>query len=680
MKFKNTAVIFSLILIFSIFSAGFASAFSPLPPEYLCDDGEVYDHYSGICKAEEEIWKNIKPPTVFGGFFDKAKIAFSNPEVKTKLSAVLTAEQIAQMEQALEEGNYKEAMGVAENIRRTLEKSGGYLEEYAIGTELEYNEDFMNGPFRDFRNVEGMWTETISGIDRIEDNLMAKVVSGEITREEADDILREMNRESGELSVIFADRENQFIDNIVESSNGEITKLEIDYRLRYEDKQTGFEDAYYNRVDRDDIAFNKYTLDSLREEIISSDDRALTDVDELFMQAKMAQQNARDALIDENYRRAYENFQESEYLISVLENYNENGDRTLEKINSVFDKTFEEINQEIEEENNQFVEEYKTEGVREEILENYPEYKTELDKTYDEAVVIIDVSEKINEIEGDKIIELTNAGETEEEAKAEVEELITKEYFYADGGKDYPVGYVDFTDTNGDGVVEANYGGGFMKGIPYTDYSSNFDYVMGGDGFTITSPLTETSYPVKYPANYEPERFEKGDESFEYKYKTEEGEYSVEYIGEGMILHKPDGTSEFVTNYADISPVVTAVGGTEFRYNSAGYDVISDGEATRWTVNPALGVYQDLVSGKRFAPEYPHYGDIVYNDGIYEYTVGETRVKFDPDTNSFKVNEITTIAPPIPEAPIGLEEQALENNGEIVTEHGEKWTYNEAEA
>ena len=432
-------------------------------------------------------------------------------------------------------------------------------------------------------------------------------------------------------------------------------------------------------MNRDDIAFNKYALDSLKEEIISSEQREFADVDELFMQTRIAQQNARDALVDENYRDAYEHFQESEYLRSVLENYNENGERVLEEINPVFDKTFEEINQEVEEENKQFVEEYKTEGVRDEILENYPEYKTELDKTYDEAVVIVDVSEKINEIEEDKITKLTNAGKTEEEAKAEVEELTTKEYFYADGGKEYPIGYVDFIDSDGDGVVEANYGGGFMKGIPYTDYSSHFDYVMGGNGFTITSPLTETPYLVKYPANYEPERFEKGDESFKYKYEAEDGEYEIEYLGEGMILHKPDGTSEFVSNYADVSPMVTAVGGTEFRYNSAGYDVIADGEATRWTVNPEFGVYQDLASGKKFMPEFPHYGDMVYGDGVYEYTVGETRVKFDPETKSFKINEQTTISPPIPEAPVGLEEKALENNGEIVTEHGEKWTYNEAE-
>ena len=63
---------------------------------------------------------------------------------------------------------------------------------------------------------------------------------------------------------------------------------------------------------------------------------------------------------------------------------------------------------------------------------------------------------------------------------------------------------------------------------------------------------------------------------------------------------------------------------------------------------------------------------------VYEYTVGETRVKFDPNTNVFKINEQTRLLP-IPEAPVGLEEKALENNGEIVTEHGEKWTYNEAE-
>src|SRR3989344_402938 len=671
MRFKNSAIIFSLILVFSFFNIPFVPA--PSHPVSVCENGQVYDFLDGDgCKTNEEVWNNIEPPGFIGGFFGKLQMAFSNPETKAKLSAVLTAEQIAHLENALADGNYKEAQGTAEDIRRTIGGSGKYLEEYGKGTPLEYNDAFNEGPYTNYRYVEGMWTTNTGKIYEINSELTAKVEAGEITQEEADKILSNIEGPSAEIYMIMENRENEFIDEIVDGSNEKITHIEIEYLIKDEESKLGFND-YYREVDRGDIAYNKFTLDLLKKEISEADDKNIADVDELFMQARMAQQDARDALVDEDYRKAYENFNEAEYLISVLEKYNKEGERALKNINPIVDKTFEEINQEIEEENKQIIEEYKTEGLRDKIIEKYPEYTLELDRIYDEAVKIDDVAEKINEIEEPKITELKNTGLTEEEAKTQVEELTAKEYFYADGGKDYPVGYIEFTDDNGDGIIETNYGGGWMKGIPYTDYSSNFDYTMGGDGFTIQSPLTETSYLVNYPADYTPKRFEKGDEVFEYRYETEEGKYSVEYIGEGMILHKPDGTSEFTTNYADIFPVVVAVGGTEFRYGAAGYDVISDGEATRWTVNPVFGNYEDLVSGKNFVPEFPHYGDMVYTDRIYEYTVGETRVKFDPKTSEFKINDVTVIFPPIPEAPIGFEDKLVKE--QMITEHGEVWTY-----
>ena len=671
MRFKNSAIIFSLILVFSFFNIPFVPA--PSHPVSVCENGQVYDFLDGDgCKTNEEVWNNIEPPGFIGGFFGKLQMAFSNPETKAKLSAVLTAEQIAHLENALADGNYKEAQGTAEDIRRTIGGSGKYLEEYGKGTPLEYNDAFNEGPYTNYRYVEGMWTTNTGKIYEINSELTAKVEAGEITQEEADKILSNIEGPSAEIYMIMENRENEFIDEIVDGSNEKITHIEIEYLIKDEESKLGFND-YYREVDRGDIAYNKFTLDLLKKEISEADDKNIADVDELFIQARIAQQDARDALVDEDYNEAYKNFQEAEYLISVLEEYNEEGERALVNVNPIVDKSFEEINREIEEENKQIIEEYKTEGLRDKIIENYPEYTLELDRTYDEAVKIDEVNTKISEIEEAKIIELENAGATEEEAKAKIEKLTTKEYFYADGGKDYPVGYVEFTDENEDGIVETNYGGGWMKGIPYTDYSSHFDYTMGGDGFTIQSPLTETSYLVNYPADYTPKRFEKGDEVFEYEYETEEGKYSVEYIGEGVILHKPDGTSEFATNYADISPVVVAVGGTEFRYGAAGYDVISDGEATRWTVNPIFGNYEDLVSGKNFVPEFPHYGDMVYTDGFYEYTVGETRVEFDPATNIFKINGVTTIAPPIPDAPIGFEDNLVKE--QMITEHGEVWTY-----
>jgi len=74
MKYKNSAIIFSLILMFSIFNLPFASAYSPLV--LYCEDGTVL--YSGECNTQEEIWDSVEPSK--GGFFDKLRITLANPD------------------------------------------------------------------------------------------------------------------------------------------------------------------------------------------------------------------------------------------------------------------------------------------------------------------------------------------------------------------------------------------------------------------------------------------------------------------------------------------------------------------------------------------------------------------------------------------------------------------------
>ena len=164
MKFKNSAIIFSLILMFSIFNFPFASAYSPFPPS--CIEGQSWDFVNNECRGPENIGE-IEQPGAIGGFFGKLKMAFSNPETKAKLSAVLTAEQIAHLENSLAEGNYKEALGAAEDIRRTIGNSGGYLEEYGKGTPLEYDEVFNKGPYTDYRYVEGMWITNLARMNEM---------------------------------------------------------------------------------------------------------------------------------------------------------------------------------------------------------------------------------------------------------------------------------------------------------------------------------------------------------------------------------------------------------------------------------------------------------------------------------------------------------------------------------
>ncbi len=659
------------MLIFSLFSFSLISSFSPFV--VYCEDGTVI--YEGECSTPDDIWNNVKPSKI--GFFDKVQLAFSNTETKTHLSAILTTEQIAYLEKSLEEGNYKEAQAAAENIRATLEKSGRYLEEFGEGTDLEYNEEFMNtGPFRDFRAIEEKWLVNTEKISEIKSEVLSRVESGEISQEEAEAILGELTGAPEEISIVIEHIEDKLIDKVVETSNGEATKLEIDYSLKYEDEQNGFENAYYiDSVGTEDIIENRFSLDTLKNEIIESKDLNFAEVENLFVQARIAQQETREALVDGDYKDARESFVEAEYLIRVLEDYTELGTNALSGINENVDKTFGEINQEIEEENKQIVADYEEAGVRDAILEKYPEYVNGLDKTYAESVSIVEIAEKIDKVE-DAEIEKYSYQVDEKEAEEKVNRLVSWELAYADGVKYHPEGFVEISYEDEDSSYELTYGGGYnAKGYTYSDYSTYTDYIYGTDGYTWYSPLIKEQYVNSYPPNYEPsENIRKGDESDVLSVETDDGTYTYEYYATGYKVEKPDGTQEEHV-YSDVSSQVTFLGGSVIGYNPHNYEVTYEGEVNVWNEDPEFKNYYNEFTGKVYAPEILHHDEPVYNPETesYEYLVGSTEVVFNPESNEFTIGE-TTLTSTVSDAAVGHEDEET-----YETETGEEWKYDSEE-
>jgi len=88
----------------------------------------------------------------------------------------LVAGQIAYLEKSLEEGNYKEVRGAANDIRTSLKKSGRYLEEFGDEKEFNYG-DYSSGvgPFYDYRYIEPQWTHAISEMDRVKGCFLQKL-------------------------------------------------------------------------------------------------------------------------------------------------------------------------------------------------------------------------------------------------------------------------------------------------------------------------------------------------------------------------------------------------------------------------------------------------------------------------------------------------------------------------
>ncbi len=667
MKFKNTAVIFSLVLIFSIFNMGFVPA--PSHPVEICSDGKVYDFVSGNgeCKNNEEIWENVEPPTFFGGFSTKLKFAFSSPETKLKLSAVLTAQQIAQLEEALAEGDYKKAEAVSEDIRQTFEKSGRWLEEFN-GEGINYNEFYKgDDEFNDFLYTKRMYVQDIEKLNEIQGTILEKIDAGETTHVAVENIFKNFGEE-GRVVSKFDEKQEEFIYKVADE--GGVTGLEIKYAINNEDKNIGITE-YYKNYDAQDYAVTMAKLDSLRTEIADSDKPYSREVENLFDEARLRAQLSQSEIQNGHYSDGYNEFYKSQYIMYNLENYAEEGERALNQIDENVVVGPVELNKEIEEENKQFVEEYAQ--AKEIIAEEYPEELKNLDASYIVAQDVVALSEKINEVAEEELTKLEEAGKTEEEAKEIIEEKKAEEYYYNYGGKYSPPEYVRVFSDEETKEINYDYGGGFVKRFDYSDASHDTNYRFGDNGYSWTT-WTGEKYSTPHPADYEPERVRRGDEVFKSEVETDDGNYNYEYYATGYKTIAPDGT-ETENLYSDVADKMQFTGGALVDYDPTGYVVTYKGEAQVWQGNPAFDNYINLADGKVFVPEVSPQEDATYDaeKKVYEYDYGGVKWEFDPATKVL-TNEVTKQPIPTvaPDAPIGHEEEK-----ELKTEDGTIWTYEE---
>jgi hypothetical protein len=660
---------------------------------YNCGDEESWDFVSQECKGFDFNYVGeYERPGFFGGFASKLRIAFANEEDKVRLSSIVAAQNIAEFERAVKEGDENAIISAAEDIRKVFADSGTYLEEYADSVEYDdyvpYNHE--EGNYQSYREMKWREMQNIDKFNEIKRVLLEKVANGEISQERAEEAIEEVEISLGELSVVLEHSEDLVVDKIVDSSGGEVTELEIDYYNRASEKDFGMENRFYvGVVNTRNIALNRFKLDELKAKITESDEHDFGDVGQLFQQARMELQDARNGLRNEDYGNAVEGYRTTEYIVNHLEKYLEEGENALDNVHEIVDISYEELNDKIEEEAEQVKEDYEVDGVRDKIVEEHPEFRNQVDKTYTEAVEVIDLVEVIKEIEEVEIEKLKFEGETEEEAVEEIERLKSREYFYEDGGKYIPEGFVDISDEDGDGNVDFRYGGGFMKGFSYEVYNENADTVVyGATGYTWDSPLTGSEHRQKYPLDYEPETYRTGEEKFGeeveiggevitgYPVETEKGLIIHQYTSTGYRVLNEEGVIKEVL-YSETKPEYEAVGGCVIRPSPLGMDVIYDGEATRWTVNPETGVWGDVATGKKFSPEVPIF-DTEYNpeERVYVYNVGPNEWRFNPETDTFMTGEDVEINVPVPQVPVGLEDE-VDSNGEIILDHGETWRYEE---
>ena len=593
----NALFLFSLIF-FSTFFVGVyaqdASVDSDLAASgestgnyYYCGTDQYYDFVNHECRSAEFVGR-VEPTGFTEEMFRGMRYFLSNDKAKAKLTAEISAEKVTELEDAIDARDYESVQTIANEFSQEMQRAGEVMQNYMGDVEISY-EDYRRevidpgyyidsgSEWYEFRERQRAYEQVITDAEISKRRILGLVETGELTQEEAEGIINAMSGPE-KLARIIDSEKDRIVEGIVEDSNGEKKKWDIYYPMRFEDEAIGFTELHYqNAVNSEDIARNRFTLEQLKQQITDSDERDFEDIVPLYMNARIQQQEARNDLADENYAEAFENYQTTNDLINSLEQYLADGKSALEGINPL-DNDFEQITADIEDENLEVVTAYESEGVRDRLAEQYPEYRAEIDRSYTQAADMVMLEASIDLVYDATVEKYKYEGMAENEAREKVAALKVDEEFYAKRGTYYPAGYVSLKsseDSSDSSQVDYEYGGGFAKGFSYTGPQGT-NYQFGTSGYLWESPLTKTEYQIDHPVDYDPLSIEHGSETYTYTTGTEEGNYEYSYYSTGYTVTNPDGTINEIS-YGDTSATAQFVGGAEVRYGLYGYDCIYNG-------------------------------------------------------------------------------------------------------
>ncbi len=630
-------------------------------------------------------------------------------ENKLQLESEYTAERLAEMHAMVEQKNYEAAQESAIEINNLLDSTENHIQELSSAESVDYTAFIENGDtvLNDLLGIQHVFMENSENLEVIKEMLLEMVGSGALDEETAALIINDAQEGISGVQTVIIEQKEEFVQIVAEENN--IPELEVEAEINQKEIELGTEEIIRGDITEEEIIALETAIAKIeRESMAVAEEGRQNEADTievLLENAKLKLQIAENALESDDIGEAFGQFTAAEHLMLNADKISgktlsELSEQEVNQIKDNFGENAQELTDKIEIVTSRDVDEWET--YKDELISKYPDRQEYFENRYEQSKKAMELAGKLNDAYFEEAENLRIGGKSDEEIGVIMVERFSDEFRKAYGEDYIPPGFVDQTiretpvegeETEIGGVDDGSVfievipigkidkeffnkydeGGGFVEDTLYTDFVTDYRYTFREDGFSYTTPIGGETYTVKYPENYKPKTYSRGDEVYSYLHEESDGDYTYIYTSTGYEVKNPDGTKESFT-YPEGK--YNVVGGGEIEHKPTGFEYVSsEGTAITYDYNPEFKHYV-ASDGKVYVPpegmsyhsDNTHYGS---SEKTYSYSYGGETWKYNPETNAWKSSTGETYTPSAKTgAPVGYEDQKT-----FTTEHGEIWNY-----
>lgn len=639
------------------------------------------------------------PLYTFELLYEKVQLNLFTPSTQGKLNleAEHTAERLAETNLMIERGNYDAAQKSASEINNLLQNTEAHINQ--LNSEgVDYNQFLQGGTtLNNLLEIQQTFLENSKNADAIKETLLTHVEKGDVNKETAALIINDAQEGISGMETSIIDKKNEIVEKTAETNS--LPELQVKTEVEIKEEKLGTSEIMRNDVTEQEILTLETAIAKIEQQIPNATKEGKQNEADaakvLLENAKLKLQISENALENGDIGKAFGQFTAAEHLALNADkisqkNFSALGKKEVAQIKDNLGQDAQEINDEIEKDTLKNINDW--EKHKDELTSRYPDKKDYFEKKYEQSKRVKELAGKLSKEYSQDYEKLKSEGKSDEEIKGELTARFSDEFRKSYGEDFIPPGFVDTQKKEGTGIeaelevipigrIDKEFfnrydeGGGFLKDHAYTDPVSEYQYTFRNDGYSYTTPSGET-YAVKYPENYKPKTYSRGDEVYDYTYTTADGTYEYKYASTGYEVKNPDGTTEAFTYPQGKYEVV---GGGKIEQKPTGFEYTPDkGKKITYDYNPEFKNYVASDGKAYIPPEGTSYqSENTHYDGTgktYTYSHGGENWKYDPNSNKWTSSKGDTYTPSATTgAPVGYEDKKT-----YTTEKGDTWNYDSA--